>query len=298
MIEKINFITEDNTGLTGLLYHSREITKEIILAIHGMSSNCMKNRDKIIAEEANKNNIDYFTFNNRGHDLVCYINKYVDGKRSKVIGGSTFEDVLESYYDIVGAILKLKELGYNKIYLQGHSLGCTKIVYTYNKLIQEKRKDILDAISSVILLSMVDIYETQKYFLQDRFDKVLEIAEEKEKQGKESELLPIDSFIHPISAKTYLRYFKYNEKIQFPKYGEKDDKLLELNQITKPIFMRWGNVNELILQPADDLVKIVKQKLTNPNKDIGYIDGAGHNYGGKEKILAKQIITFINRNKE
>ena len=115
MIEKINFITEDNVSLSGLLYHSKETTNEIILAVHGMSSNCMKNRDEIIAKEANKNKIDYFTFNNRGHDLACYIDKYVDGKRRKVIGGSTFEDVLDSYYDIVGAILKLKELGYNQI---------------------------------------------------------------------------------------------------------------------------------------------------------------------------------------
>ena len=62
----------------------------------------------------------------------------VHGKRQKFLGGTSFEDVLESYEDIVGAIVKLKELGYKNIYLQGHSLGSTKVVYTYNKLLEKK----------------------------------------------------------------------------------------------------------------------------------------------------------------
>ena len=295
---KINWITEDYVELHGLLYKTTKKTQEVILAVHGMSSNCMKRREEVIANEANKNNIDYVTFNNRGHDLACYINKYVDGKKTKVLGGTAFEDVLDSSYDIVGGILKLRELGYTKIHLQGHSLGCTKIVYTYNQLIQENKKDILESVASVILLSMVDIYEAQKYFLQDKFKKVLEIAEEKEKQGREKELLPMNSFIHPVSAKTYLRYFRDNEKLQFPKYAEKENQLPELNQISQPIFMRWGNVNELIIQPVEELVNIVTTKLQNPNKNISYIDGAGHNYGGKEEILAREILSFIMKNKE
>ena len=37
--------------------------------------------------------------------------------------------------------------------------------------------------------------------------------------------------------------------------------------------------------------------ITNPNKDIYYMDGANHSYEGKEEELAKQIIAFINKNK-
>ena len=81
----------------------------------------------------NQNNIDYFCFNNRGSELVRYIQKDINGEKEKLLGGTTYEDVLEGYEDIVGAILKLRELGYKEIYLQGHSLGCTKIVYTYNE---------------------------------------------------------------------------------------------------------------------------------------------------------------------
>ena len=87
-----------------------------------------------LAKKANNNSIDYFCFNNRGSDIVKFIKKNENGKRKKCIGGMAFEDVLECHHDVIGAINKMKELGYTEIYLQGHSLGSTKVVYSYNKL--------------------------------------------------------------------------------------------------------------------------------------------------------------------
>ena len=55
--------------------------------------------------------------------------------------------------------------------------------------------------------------------------------------------------------------------------------------------------NEMILQSADELVNIVTNIIENKNKDIDYIDGANHQYNGKEKELAEQIIEFIKSNK-
>ena len=57
--------------------------------------------------------------------------------------------------------------------------------------------------------------------------------------------------------------------------------------------MRWGNNNELILQPADKLVQNLNKKIKNDKKDLGFIDGATHNYSGKEQILANQILDFL-----
>ena len=74
-MEKIDFIATDGIKLNGFLYKSNKNTKDVILAVHGMSSNCFKNRDEIIAKEANKAKIDYFCFNNRGSELVKYIRK-------------------------------------------------------------------------------------------------------------------------------------------------------------------------------------------------------------------------------
>ena len=149
-MEQINFYAEDGTKLNGFLHKSKETTQDVILSIHGMSSNCFKERDNVIANTANNLNIDYFCFNNRGSELVKYITKNINGKKTKVIAGTSYEEVLDSYYDIVGAILELRKLGYKNIYLQGHSLGCTKIIYTYNKLKEQNNTEILEIIKDYV----------------------------------------------------------------------------------------------------------------------------------------------------
>ena len=281
----INFICEDGVELNGLLYESSIKTQDIILSVHGMSSNCFKQRDVTIANKAIDSNIDYFCFNNRGSDLISYVNKYVNGTKQKIISGTSFEDVVEGYYDIVGAISKLKELGYKNIYLQGHSLGCTKIVYTYNKL-KENNCELLDNIKGIILLSLVDVTQVLKTFLGDKYNYYLNFANQLEKEGKTSELMPKESFIHPISVKSFLRYIRDYKDIDINEYKV-------ISNIEKPLFMRWGTENEMIIQKPEELVKLCLSYIKHKNKDIGFIQGADHGYGGKEEILAKQIINFV-----
>ena len=295
-MEIIDFLATDGVKLNGILYNCKEKSNEVILAVHGMTSNCFKERDKVISENSNKNGIDYFCFNNRGSELARYIKKDKNGKEEKIIAGTSYEDVLEGYEDILGAIIKLKELGYENIYLQGHSLGCTKIVYTYNELVDEEEYDVLSNIKGVILLSLIDIPKAIKAYLGDKFSEYVSLAEEKEQEYKSYELMPKDAFINPISAKTFLRYVRDNKDIDFAGYG-KDNELEKLNNIKVPLMMRWGNQNEMILQSADELVNIVTNIIENKNKDIDYIDGANHQYNGKEKELAEQIIEFIKSNK-
>ena len=50
----------------------------------------------------------------------------------------------EQHYDIVSAIKLMASKGYEKIHLQGHSLGSTKSVYVYNKLLQNNETKILN----------------------------------------------------------------------------------------------------------------------------------------------------------
>lgn len=292
-MEVIYFLATDGIKLDGLLYTSKNKTEDIILSIHGMGSNCMKKRESTIAKVANENGIDYFCFNNRGSELVKYIRRYTEGKREKSLGGTSYENVLEGYEDITGAIIKLKELGYKNIYLQGHSLGCTKIVYTYNEL-KDEQDEMLKNIKGVILNSLIDIPRTLKIYLRDKFDEYLAYAEEKERNNELNEMMPVEAFIHPISIKSFLRYARDNKDINFANFGQ-DNELVKLNNIDVPLFMRWGNVNEMIVQMPEELVDIMNKTITNPHKDIYYIDGANHSYEGKEEELAKQIVEFIKK---
>lgn len=293
-LEKISFKAIDGVDLEGILYKANTRTEQIIVSIHGMTSNCFKKREDIIAKYATNNNIDYLAFNNRGHDIMSYITKNKDGKKIRQISGTSFEDILDSYYDIKGALQYVCSLGYTRVYIQGHSLGCTKIIYAYNKMRENKEK-ILEKIESIILLSLIDIPKVQEFYLGKNFDLYLKYAESIEKEGKTEILMPRESFIHPISVKTYLRYFKYNNEINFARYSENNYDFVELNNIRVPLFMRWGTDNEMIIQKPDELCTKLKNKIKNNKLDVDYIDGANHGYNGKEDILAGQIINFIKK---
>ena len=288
MLERVYFNTEDEIELVGLLERPTNPTKRVVISVHGMQSNCLKRREDILSKEISNAGVAYFAFNNRGAELMTYTRKTTGEKILN--GGSVYEDVLDGYYDIKGAINKMLELGYTDIYLQGHSLGCTKIVYAYNKL---KNENNVKNIKGIMLLSLVDIPDCQKYDLGDKYAEMMEYAENKEKEENLNDLMPIESFDHPICVRSYLRYFKYNKDIDFARFWDKDYNFKELNNIQIPLFLRWGNVHDLVVQNLDDLIEFLKSKIQNEKLDIGYIDGADHGYTGREETLAKEIISFI-----
>jgi len=190
------------------------------------------------------------------------------------------------------------ELGYTKIHLQGHSLGCTKIIYTYNKL-KEENADILKNIKSVILLSLVDIPGVQRAHIGEKnFYEGLTYAKKMEAENKRKDLMPREIFIHPISVSTYLTYFgNDNQELDFAKFADRYYDYKEINNIDVPLFMRWGTIYEFIAQELDQLIPALKEKINNTKLDIDYIAGADHNYHRKEEVLAGQMIKFIEGNK-
>lgn len=291
-IEKIYFKSEDGLELTGLLHTSegRE-DKEVVISTHGMGSNCLKKRDDIIARKVSENGISYFTYNNRGQGFI----NPVSTEDGKIIQGTVFEDVENSYFDIVGAIKCMLNLGYKKIYLQGHSLGSTKTVYTYNKLIQKKEEEILNSIKAVILLSLVDLVDVMQLLVKSNPTvDVPKLALEKEKLHMEDFIIETKvPFMPYVSVKTFLKYYRDNSNFDFARYTDNKFDFTELNNIKVPIFMRWGNKRELVSISAEDVAKIVNSKLKSQQKDISVIDGATHNYKDKESILAEEIMKFL-----
>ncbi|MCI8640387.1 MAG: DUF1749 domain-containing protein [Clostridia bacterium] len=292
-IETIFFKAIDEIKLKGMIYHSNKESKNILISIHGMATNCLKQRDEEISKEINQDNIDMLVFNNRGHDLINYINKITPEGRKDILGGTAYEDISECYYDILGAIKYCLNKGYEKIYLMGHSLGSTKIVYFYQRLLKENEEKIIEHIKGIILLSLIDIPKALQVYLREEFPAMVTYAKNMKKEGMENQLMPEKSFIHPISVKTFLSYSIENKDIDFARYSDIGYDFKEINNIKIPLFMRWGNNNEMILQKAEDLCNNLKAKIKNKKLDIGFIDGANHNYSGKEKILSEQIKKFL-----
>lgn len=112
-IKKMYFETEDKVNLFGLLHEPIQTTDEIIISVHGMGSNCMKRRENIFAQNTTQQGKAYFSFNNRGAELMTRLSK----NDNILIAGTAFEEILDSHFDITAAINKMRELGYKKIHL-------------------------------------------------------------------------------------------------------------------------------------------------------------------------------------
>lgn len=280
--EMIEFYAEDGVALNGYIHKCNSNTDKILIEIHGMASNCFKAREKIISNKVETLNIDSLCFNTRGSEIV----KYIRNKNGeKKLAGTAYEDIEECYYDVIGAIKYAINLGYTSIYLQGHSLGATKVVYTYHKL-QKENSEYLKYIKCVILLSLIDIPDMIKTFIDPKY---IEYAN----NGNPLELMPLECFINPISVKTFLNYIN-NKNIDFAQYSNENDNFEVLNSINIPIFMRWGSINELIKRSPKEQAKYMNVKIINNKKDISYIEEADHSYTKKEEILADEIYNFLN----
>lgn len=292
-IEKVYFSSVDNLNLIGLLHTPKKKTKTVVISIHGITSNCLKRRDDILAKKCTDLGIAYFCFNNRGHEVICTYDKITDNDMH--FYGSGAESVYDAYYDIKGAIIEMKEREYTNIILLGHSMGCTKIVYTYNEFLQSNETNILESIKGIILLSMVDIPTALKEFLGKDYKKIISYFQLLKKRGKGDRLVVLDGGTPPVRPNTILEYVEDNKKIDFAKFGDNRTSFKELNNIKVPLFMRWGNVNEFIFQSPDEIVNKLNEKIKNENKDISYIKGANHNYTGKEEELAEEMEKFIKK---
>ena len=292
-IEKVYFNSVDNLNLIGLLHTPKKKTDTVVISIHGITSNCLKRRDDILAQKCTDLGIAYFCFNNRGHEIICNYGRIEDNNMH--FYGSGAESIYDSYFDIKGAMLEMQKRGYSKIILQGHSMGCTKTVYTYNEFLNNNETTMLDAITGVILLSMVDIPTALKEFLGKDYKKIISYFQLLKKRGKGDKLVVLDDNTPPVRPNSILEYAEDNKKIDFAKFGDNRTSFKELNNIKVPLFMRWGNVNELIFQSPNEIVNKLNEKIKNENKDISYIKGANHNYTGKEEELAEEIEKFIKK---
>ena len=63
-------------------------------------------------------------------------------------------------------------------------MGCTKVVYTYNEFLNNNETTMLDAITGIVLLSMVDIPTALKQVLGKDYKKIISYFELLKKRGK------------------------------------------------------------------------------------------------------------------
>ena len=166
------------------------------------------------------------------------------------------------------------------ICLQGHSTGANKVVY-YQSI-----RHSADIDATILLSPCDDIGILQNKLGKKKFEKAICKAQKSVKENKGNTLMPTWAVFYPMSARTYLDSYTDKSPLDVFPYRRKTRSFRELASVRTPILVIFGNNGEYVLGSIEDTVNLIISKSKSSTKiDTKIIDGAPHNYLGKEKEM-------------
>jgi alpha/beta superfamily hydrolase len=281
-VDFIRFKASDQVELQGWLNNENGDTA--VLHIHGRSGNGYENYflDNLRAMYA-QHQISFLTIDTRGRGVISDFRQGNGWKHA----GSCFELFEESEADIQGAVNYLKALKKTTIILQGHSLGCTKIV---NYLVKKSNHNVKMA----ILIAPTDMVGWAKAHADH--EKYLSKAKKLLSEGKGEQFVDSECWVDktPISAKTYPTICEAGSDADI--YGDREGGPL-LGRVKIPMIIPYGDHDIGILridQVIGNWVKRVNQ-IKNKNTQISVISAADHGFRGYETELSKIVEDFTTK---
>ena len=282
MIDLFYEYTEDNLCLQGTYFDSGKLDI-CVLFIHGQAQSIIDNYFAyVLGKYLSNNEISFLYSHNRGYSYINCMSKK-DGNLE--INGATFEIFEDSLKDIEVWITKIKRLGYKKIILMGHSLGCNKAIYYLSK----KQNDV----QGLILASAPDMVGITKKE-ETEFDNLLTEAECNLKNNNPRKLLnTLIGGTGYISSATFISESLENGNVDnFP--IERNPEIFEqLSTISMPILSFAGS-NEYPTYLKQQLLK--EKAISCKSFEYQIIDDTNHFYNNKEEEVAKIILKWISKN--
>lgn len=278
--ESVRFKSEDGLSLSGFLFLPNQSNDTVIISIHGPQGALNREREQKFAFYCTQSGISYFTFNNRSSAILERFNKIgSDGVVSRVLYGSANDNLYEGLFDIRGSINAMRQKGYQKIVLLGHSLSCAKILHY------------LDVygncdVEAICLLSPADLYNYQKDKLGAEYQKLLEYAKE-----NIDKLELINNGSLEITPKTFCEYADEKSITRYTNY--KSDFSNEWKNIPYNIFISFVGINEVVTISPKSIFNVLKNKFLNYNIITKFYKNARHSYGRNGAEVIVDIVSFI-----
>jgi pimeloyl-ACP methyl ester carboxylesterase len=289
-MEYLKAQTADGLILSGQLFESSN-KENIIINVHGMAGDIyIDSFYPAMGIDYPLNGWSFLSGENRGTHVVTQFNT-VDGKIKNI--GDAFERFEDCTYDIQAWIDEAVKLGYKKIWLQGHSLGPSKIVYYMYK-------NHPNNIEGLIWLSPSDMVGLTKS-PEDINDHEICLKQAKElvENGHGNTLLDHLIFgCYMLSANTYINMFGENTKLNVFNYNG-DEGWEAVNSINIPVISFTGTNDDGIMSVIEPkkAMDILESKLINsPRKHAVVYDNADHGFVGFERDITNEVLKFINNN--
>lgn len=279
--------TVDNFRLDGLLFEPDQKSSTGILHIHGMAGNFYENIFlDAMAEEYTKAGYAFLTVNTSGHDFIADL-AVMGEKEQHKRAGQIFEKFEDCVSDIDAWLKFFQSKGYDKLILQGHSLGAVKVAYYLHK---KPSSDVLALVlaSPPDMLGLARVEAEKKNFARDSAEAKKLVAEGKGKTF----LSNIIWNWYYISAETYLDIVADGAATDvFPTL--RGGNFRELENIKIPILAFYGgNDDAAVFSPEKDL-GIIKKHLKNEKSRTLLIGTAPHSYFKHEKQTALAVVDWV-----
>lgn len=279
-LDFVRFNATDNVELQGWL--NNENSDIAVIHLHGMSGNGYENYflDNLRQTYAAKD-ISLFTIDSRGRGIISDFRQNDGWKHA----GSCFEIFGESVHDIQGAINYLKTLGKTRFILQGHSLGCTKVV---NFVLTQD----ISGVEKVVLLAPTDMAGWGN--TDPKHQEYLARAKQLIAENKGQELVSTECWLDktPISAQTYPTICEAGSSADI--YSEREGGAL-LGKVSLPMLIPYGTADIGITEIDGTMDRWLERvsKIKNENTQIAVIDGASHGFRSFEDKLAEVVGNFV-----
>jgi len=252
-MEFIRFDTQDGIRLNGMLANAEsDIT---VIHIHGRGGNFYENSfARRMYDVYPRMGVNFLAFNNRGHS--SYVEAYRNGEVIYI--GSSIEEFGESLLDLEAAVTFARSIAPTVI-LQGHSLGCEKVMY-YG---QER-----DPAIPLILLSPCDGYRLQTIYIDPETveDQIVRLSSTYSLEGME--LVPPEEYgircagiyYHvPITAKALISLLT-SPAFRLLRRGYPWD-----NPLINKCYTYLGCEDALQIDGAEAMRDVVLERFVDPN---------------------------------
>jgi pimeloyl-ACP methyl ester carboxylesterase len=278
-----------------------------VVHVHGWDGNFYENRFvDHAAQVCSGMGIGFVSGNNRGHDYIADILR--DKRSQKLEARSQKSEVRKGqadrldYVQVGGMYEKLTDCvpdikawvdfavgrGAKRVILQGHSHGAIKVAH-YLIATRDPR------VGGLILLSPSDDMGIARKQLGERFLWVLARAREMTSKGSGRTLLSDKDFSYPVSAATFFDCHNKNSITGMFNMSRTDRREFpELASISVPVLVAVGTVEEAFVGKPQKYVEAIRARMVDcPSFTGAVVEGAPHNYLGRESELAKVLATWL-----
>jgi len=255
-VQMVRLQTTDGITLTGVLRQPLTVRNNAgVVMVHGYSGNFYSGLMAFLPEALSDSGFATLSLNMRDHDRGPKKNRFEDNR-----------------YDIAVAVDEMARLGYNPIFLFGHSMGTNRVLYYFATTGDSRIKGVL------LTGPPGNLFEWNvSIFGQEAASQVLAQAQDLVARGKGGEWMLIN--LGPLGKALYTA----NHVVSLRGPKTVSDPYKNISQISKPILIVHGLADRLANPDVTD--RLLKSAAPGIHVTVVKIPGANHCFSGHQQDL-------------